>query len=52
MHRLGMKIFPTSGVEPLLQEYIDQRKNETMLELKLVYESMSRQKVNSKAPCH
>ncbi|OGO68792.1 MAG: hypothetical protein A2Z49_07075 [Chloroflexi bacterium RBG_19FT_COMBO_56_12] len=44
MHRLGMKIFPTSEVEPLLQEYIDQRKNETMLELKLVYESMSRQK--------
>jgi hypothetical protein len=45
MHRLGLKIFPTSEVEPLLQEYIDQRKDETMLELKLVYESMSRQKV-------
>ena len=44
MHRLGLRIFPSAEVEPLLQEYIDQRKNETMLELKLVYESMSRQK--------
>jgi hypothetical protein len=45
MHRLGLKIFPSIEVEPLLQEYIKQRKDETMLELKLVYESMSRQKV-------
>jgi hypothetical protein len=44
MHRLGLKISPTPEVEPLLLGYIDQRKNETMLELKLVYESMSRQK--------
>jgi len=44
MHRLGLKIFPSSEVEPLLQEYINQRKDETVLELKLVYESMSRQK--------
>lgn len=44
MNRLGLRIFPTPEVEPLLQDYINQRKDETMLELKLVYESMSRQK--------
>lgn len=44
MHRLGLKIFPTPEVESLLKAYIDQRKEETMLELKLVYGSMSRQK--------
>lgn len=46
MHRLGLRIFPTADVESLLQAYIDQRKQETMLELKLVYESMSRQKAD------
>ena len=44
MHRLGVKIFPNPEVQPLLESYIQTRKEETARELSLIYASMSQGK--------
>ena len=40
LHRLGIRIFPNPEVEPLLLNYIQQRMDETLGELQLIFESM------------
>jgi PilZ domain len=44
LHRLGLKIFPSAEVKPLLEAYIATRQEETLRELKLIYTSMCQEK--------
>jgi len=44
LHRLGAKIFPGPDAKPLLESYIAARQDETLRELKLIYESMCQEK--------
>jgi hypothetical protein len=44
LHRLGIRIFPNPEVEPLLLNYIQQRREETLGELQLIFESMCKDK--------
>jgi hypothetical protein len=40
LHRLGVHIFPNPEVQPLLDGYIQKRKDETERELTLIFQSM------------
>ena len=45
LHRLGVHIFPNPEVQPLLEGYIKQRKEETERELTLIFQSMCQERV-------
>lgn len=45
LHRLGVHIFPNPEIQPLLDAYVQQRKEETERELTLIYQSMCQEKV-------
>jgi hypothetical protein len=40
LHRLGLKIFPSPEIEPLLEEYITKQQQAIMHEMELTYHSM------------
>lgn len=43
LHRLGLKIFPSPEIEPLLEEYITKQQQAILQEMELTYHSMSQE---------
>jgi len=43
LHRLGLKIFPSPEIEPLLEDYITQQQHAILQEMELTYRSMSQE---------